>query len=108
MDALGLRDSQDIDVIVSQELFEELRRRGRKRSIEHDEEVLKYSDAEAWTTFPHDGKALTLESLLHDSVQIEEVMFVSPEFLLRWKQGKRRPKDIQDIQLLEEHLTHAR
>lgn len=104
MDALGLRESRDIDLIVSPGLFEELRVRGWKRFIEHDEYVLKYGDAEAWLTFPYDGRAMTRDDLLAHSVQIEEVTFVSPEFLRDWKQAKQRPKDIKDIELLDEYL----
>lgn len=104
MDALGLRESRDIDLIVTPELFEELRVRGWRRFTEHDEYVLKYGDAEALLTFPHDGRAMTRDDLLAHSVQIEEVTFVSPEFLRDWKQAKQRPKDIKDIGLLEEYL----
>lgn len=105
MDALKLRESRDVDVIVSSELFAELRERGWKRFVEHDEEVLKYADAEAWMTLPYDGVALTFEELLDHSVQIEEVNFVSPQFLIEWKKQKNRPKDLKDIELLEEHLN---
>lgn len=104
MDALGLRESRDIDLIVSDDLFVELRSRGWKRFTEHEEYVLKYGDAEAWLTLPYEGKAMTANDLLSVSVQIEEVRFISPEFLRDWKQVKQRPKDIKDIALLEEYL----
>lgn len=104
LDVFGLRESRDIDLIVSSELFTELRDRGWKRFTEHDEQVLKYGDAEAWLSLPVNGTLKTYEELLPEGVQIEEATFVSPRFLLEWKQYEKRPKDIKDIALLEEYL----
>lgn len=107
MDVLGLRESRDIDLIVGSDLFTELRDRGWKRFTEHDEQVLKYGDAEAWLSLPVHGKHKTYQELLVDSVQIEEVTFVSPQFLLDWKRFENRPKDRKDIALLEEYISHG-
>ena len=106
MDALGLRESQDVDLVVSSQLFIELRSRGWKKFIEHDQQVLKYSDAEAWTTWSYNGKDLELIELLDHTMQIEDINFISPQFLKNWKTEKSRPKDLADIELLKEYLSH--
>lgn len=107
MDALGLRESQDVDLVVSERLFGELRQRGWREDVEHGQPKLMHDEAEAWTTWSFRGGDMMLDGLnTHVSV-IEGIAFVSPQFLLAWKKDADRTKDRPDVKLLEEYLAHG-
>jgi len=104
MDALGLRASEDIDVVVSEPVFEELRAAGWETSAQYGDQCLVRGDFEAWKTWSYQGEQTSLAELQKDRVIIDGIPFVSPQYLLKWKQDKDRPKDIRDIELLQEYL----
>lgn len=103
MDALGIRKSADIDLVVSNELFAELKTQGWRVEVKHNEEVLLKDDVEAWLSWGISGDMLTFEGLLLQSIVIDGVQFCTPVYLMKWKQHKARPKDIADVKLLEEY-----
>ncbi len=105
MDALGLRESHDVDAVVSDKLFQELKTAGWKEQEQYGVHMLTHMDVEVWPSWYHDGLRLSLTQLIDRSVVIDGVRFVSPEFLLEWKQASRREKDLADIKILEEYLS---
>lgn len=107
LDALGLREAGDIDLVVSQELFDTLNgSEGYVYTQRYGLDVLDKDDQEIWLAWGIGDDNKGLEELSRDSVVIDGVRFVSPEFLLAWKRSMNRPKDARDIELLEEYLKN--
>ncbi len=107
LDALGLRESDDIDLVVSSDVFATLQADGSWTAKEkHNDIVLLKDDAEVWQDWGADEEASFL-SLYENSVIIDGVHFVNPQFLLAWKKQQSREKDVKDIQLLEEYLRRG-
>ncbi len=101
MSALNIRDSDDIDLTVSHEVFVMLQEQGWKKGESAYTEVLKkglFDVGEEWL-----GK--TTDELLGASTVINEVPFLSLTDLRDWKQKHARPKDLQDIDLIDDYLA---
>lgn len=110
MSALGLKEAHDIDIIVSDRLFDELKSQGwevvaytypdklgqvylRKGVIEiyHDVNCGKFNPSRA--------------ELMKRKVVIDGINFICLEDLLRFKKEYNRPKDIQDMMVIEKYLA---
>lgn len=104
LDVLGLRKAADIDAVVSKDLFEQLVADGWELSEKHGEQYVVSDDVEAWLSWDGPHGPLYLDDLEKQAIDIEGVLFCSPEAVLEWKQRHNRPKDAADIQLLEEYL----
>lgn len=104
MDALGLRESHDIDAVVSLQLFEKLRRQGWDEADEHGQPKLTRGDAEVWMVWRIRDEDMALKDFEQHTVVVDGISFVSPQFLLQWKKDADRPKDGPDVKLLEEYL----
>lgn len=104
MDALGLRESHDVDVVASEQLLHELRSQGWHEEEQYHVSMLIRGDIEIWPSWYHNEEHLGLQQLLQKSIEIDGLNFVSPEFLLEWKRAAHREKDLPDIKLLEEYL----
>ncbi|RYF29042.1 MAG: hypothetical protein EOO17_03110 [Chloroflexi bacterium] len=102
VDALDMRASQDIDLAVSGQLFEQLRFSGDYQVNErHGDIVLERDDVEIWQDW---GDDLPYDMLARGAVVIGGVQFCHPATVLRWKQDHGRQKDTEDIQLLRQYL----
>lgn len=105
MGALGLRESGDIDLVVNSELFNYLESQGWRKEIRHNEEkVLLKDDVEAWLTWGNAKEPVFFEQLCIQSIIIDGIRFCSPEYVMQWKKAKARPKDIEDVKLLERYI----
>lgn len=104
MDALGLRESDDVDAVVSLRLFEKLRQQGWDEAEEHGQPKLTHGDAEVWMSWRFQDEDMTLKEFEQHKVVIDGISFVSPQFLMQWKKDTDRPKDRPDVTLLEEYL----
>lgn len=107
LDALGLRSAVDIDLAVEQGLFNELRQSGDWQIGEkQDGVVLTREDAEVWTGWGRDD-GQSFEDLFKNGITVNGVRFAHPQTVLEWKRAKGRPKDLRDIELLEEYLRNV-
>lgn len=102
----GIRESSDIDMLVTPEVFAKLEAQGWKKRYKGpgDEPVVK-GDFEAhahWTFGPHD---ITLEQLLADATIADGVPFASLQEVRLWKEASGRPKDLVDVKLIDEYLA---
>lgn len=99
---LGLRPTNDIDLVVSQEMFNKLKSLPDWQvDYFNDQEVLKNDPYDVGVSF--DGA--NLETLLLDSLSRDGVEYMNPERLLNWKQKMNREKDQRDITLLLKYLS---
>ena len=103
LDAWGLRQSRDIDFVVSDPLFEELRSSG-KYSVEekNDGEVLVSGDVEIWTGWKSDAG---FDTLSQSAVKVDGVRFAHPDIIIKRKTERGSEKDLNDIRLLKEYLA---
>lgn len=107
MDALGMRLSNDIDLVVSKLLFAELKSSGDYLySVKHDEEVLEKDDQEIWLSW-NNGGVSNFAQLWDEGVTIDTVRFCHPKTVLEWKRRQNRPKDQADIVTLRNYLDDS-
>ena len=107
LDALNLRRSGDIDLVVSEALFARMRDQAEwQAEVRHDETVLLKDDVELWCSWGSGGVP-NFAALYREGIDVQGVRFATPEFVLRQKRQLRREKDVHDIHLLEEYLNRA-
>lgn len=107
LDALDLRPANDIDIVVSESLFDTLRRSGEWREgINKGHRALYRDDIEIYLTWdrPEGDFTPNLAELKADELVVDGIPFCSPQRVLDWKRRANRPKDQQDIMLLEKWL----
>lgn len=100
---LGLRQSDDIDLIVTKELFEKLKIEGWETSYWQDQVVLKKDVYDVGTTW----LGQTLEELLPNAQTIDGIPFLSLTDLRQWKTMMGRPKDLKDIALIDAYTSRS-
>ncbi len=111
LNALSIRESGDVDVVVREEKYQELARGGRfKKEQNHGHEVLFDGVLEIGTGWDVIGKMWKFDDLLARSIVMDGVRYNTIEFLLdvkrRWvADGEGRPKDIKDVELMERYLS---
>jgi hypothetical protein len=99
--ALGLLEwDEDIDVAVSQDVFEAYQNEGWKTEEWQGKQVLKSGVYDIGVGFGD----WSLEELLADALVLRGMPFISPTKLLAWKQQMNRPKDVEHIALLQKYL----
>ena len=112
LEALGIRKSNDIDLVVLQDIFNALKRSDKFHiKIDRNREILTDSTFEIGINWIVLGKPHFLSDLLEHSSIITGVRYVSVEFLHKVKkswaqQGSHRQKDLRDIELMESYLMH--
>src|SRR3989339_791609 len=110
LNALNLRESKDIDVVVTEEKYKELSDNSRfKKEQNHGREILADELFEIGTSWIVVGKTWKFDDLLNHSTTIDDVRYNKVEFLLdakrRWlADGDVRQKDIDDVKLMEQYL----
>lgn len=102
----GIRESADIDLLVSPELFQSLREQGWREVVksENDKPLVK-GDFEAHAQWNFSSYQPTLDHLLESADIQQDVPFASLTEVRKWKQSSGRPKDIADIKLIDEYLA---
>ena len=109
MGELGIRESDDIDLILTEPLFESLvDRDGWYRIEKHGRPVFLHDDhkAEAWLSWvaPHDTGLVDFATLLPDTVLVNDVRFVSLPYSRSWKEWYGRDKDRADVALIDAYM----
>lgn len=108
LDVLGLRESADVDLVVTSSVFRKLGQDASyAKGVAHGEVFLEKDVYEIWQTWG-EGDEGSLDTLWREGVTIDGVRFVSPECLIAWKRRRGLEKDLRDIELLEESLQHGR
>ncbi|MDR2063358.1 MAG: class I tRNA ligase family protein [Candidatus Nomurabacteria bacterium] len=115
MDVLGMKESDDIDLIVSDKVFEAIENSGQwssvyKKAIDKimrkkivDGMEVETSGGYDWLDW-YDEKS-GFKGLIQRAEKIDGVNFVNLPDLLDWKKSMNREKDQKDIKLIEEYLA---
>ncbi len=103
---LGIREVNDIDLLVSQELYEKLKKKGwQKIDKGPKDKPLVYDVFEAHTNWDFSTYNPTLSELLSRDIEVEDISFASLEDVRKWKKASGRPKDLVDLKLIDDYLA---
>ncbi len=99
----GIRECRDIDMIVSEDVWEEYKRKGWECAVAaHGSEYLSHDDIELWKDW-YPGE-WDVSDIIAKAEIIDGLPFVTLDTVVKWKKLKGREKDIRDIELIEEFL----
>ena len=105
--ARGIRESQDIDMLVTHEVYQRLKGEGWKVEVfPNGIEMLRkgcFEVGEDWNygTYNPDPSKLIKEADIIDGIPV-----VKLEEVLQWKKAFGRKKDLKDIELIEKFTKH--
>ncbi|PIR87279.1 MAG: hypothetical protein COU11_01270 [Candidatus Harrisonbacteria bacterium CG10_big_fil_rev_8_21_14_0_10_49_15] len=102
--AAGIREANDIDFLVSEELFAKLQKAGWEELDKGKKDKPLTKDMfEAHKSWEFSSYNPTLEHLLSTAQVIDGVPFASLEEVRKWKAASGRPKDLIDIDLIDKY-----
>jgi|SRR3990167_6456206 len=107
LDAWGLRPAKDLDIIVTPELYEQLKNEGWEEVQANGFRLLRKKDADVTTVQekPTDGEYFPDRlKLIEEAIYINGLPFVKIEEVIACKTAYNRPKDQQDIKLIKNYL----
>jgi hypothetical protein len=97
--ALGIRESSDIDLIVSQEVYDLFDAAGWDHDNWSDQVVLKKDVFE----IGRDWYGQNVEQLLKHVQYVDGVPYLSLDEVYEWKKRLRRNKDLVDLKLIDSY-----
>lgn len=104
--AARIRDSQDIDLVVSSRLYDFLKEKGwQERELPSGMHVLEHDGIEAFRTWKFGSYHPRLEHLIASAEVINNVPFVNLHEVRTWKKVMGRPKDWRDIELIDRYMA---
>ncbi len=105
--AVGIREANDIDLLVSEELFEKLKETGWKERVKstHDNPLV-FDVFEAHSNWNFSPYSPTLTHLLSSAMIIDSVPFASLEEVRKWKAASGGPKHLTDVKLIDTYLQN--
>jgi hypothetical protein len=106
MAAAGIREANDIDMLVSPALFEQLKQDGwqiRNKGLNDNPLVL--GDFEAHQSWSFSDYSPSLEHLLASATVVECVPFAALEEVRKWKAANPTEKSQRDIELIDQYLA---
>ncbi|HVS58608.1 MAG TPA: hypothetical protein VHD60_02590 [Candidatus Saccharimonadales bacterium] len=104
--AADIRESADIDMLVSPELLETLKQKGWQQIDKGaNDKPYTYDVFEAHSSWDFSSYSPTLDQLLGTADTIEGVPFASLQEVRKWKVASSRPKDLRDIELIDSYFA---
>ena len=97
----GIRDIRDLDVIVTDELYQKLKEKYLRDS---KKELIKLGEIEIYPIWAWNPTFAGLKQTINRAELIDGLRFVLLEDLVKWKQKMGRPKDFKDIELINNYL----
>lgn len=104
--AAGLREANDIDVLVSNEVLARLKQAGWEQVDKgENDKPLTYDVFEAHNSWNFSSYSPTLKRLLETADVIDGIPFASLDEVRKWKAASGRPKDLHDIELIDVYFS---
>ena len=104
--AHGIRQTADIDILVNSELFERLKKAGWSTiSKENGTIMLRKGIYEIYDNLHVGCYKSDTETLLKNTEIIRGIPFMPLKELISFKQALARPKDLKDIELINNFLS---
>lgn len=109
----GIRPAYDLDIVVTQELFDTCKSEGWElkpwtRTGKVGKEWLKKGTTDLLLELGFGDEALTAKDLMKEGEFIDGFWFLSLDQLIKFKKDYGRPKDFDDIALMEKFLKMHR
>jgi hypothetical protein len=99
----GIRDTEDIDLVVSERLFADLQAQGwRAKTRPNGKPGLKHGLIEAYLDVNCESFERSTSWLLENAQVLDGIPTIDLETLENFKAGYGRPKDLRDLTLLRE------
>jgi hypothetical protein len=110
LDALGIRKSHDIDLVVSDEVYETLLADGWNKKVSSDgHEGIESGLMEAYNDWTDsDAKVKKIDELLLDAEWVNGVPFNSLAKLSLYKARRGQQKDFADLVLIQEYIDASK
>jgi len=104
--AHGIRETSDVDMVVTPELFSKLKETDEWKCTTKngDKEYLSRGDVEMASKLEWDDYPVTLTEAKQREDIIESIPFMSLNDVIHFKQAMNRPKDFADIALIKNYL----
>lgn len=99
--ALAIREAGDIDLIVTDEVYERFEKLGWQRDTWGEQTVLKkdvFDLGKYWYGKP-------LSELITSAQYVDDIPYLSLDAVTAWKKLLGRDKDLQDLALISEYLS---
>lgn len=115
MEAHGIRQARDIDVVVDPELFEDLEQQGwvpyspKPAFMGETWGRLEKDDVQVNSELSWNGELFAeTRDLIDNAEMIEGFPFSPLEILAMWKRARGREKDLRDVELITSYLSKPR
>jgi len=104
--AAGIRETSDVDMLVNDEARALLRARGwQERPGRNEDIMLEHGEYDVHSNWRFGTYDPTLEELLATADVFDGVPFASLQEVRKWKSVYGRPKDPEDIKLIDAYLA---
>ena len=109
LEALGIRNTHDVDIIVAQKLFEKLREsKIYKEEIRWNKIFLIGNQIEIGIKLDWENYSTTIKEAINTATIIDGVPFLNLEETIKFKKAMGREKDFKDIELIEKYLKDSK
>ncbi len=103
-----IRESHDIDLLVTAVLYEKLKAAGwKEEDWPEGGHYACYENIEADTEWSYGSYNPRPEELIKNAEIINGIPFAPLQEVLQWKRAFGRPKDLADIKLIEAYLLRS-
>ncbi len=107
LEALGIRNTRDVDVIVMPKLFKKLREsKAYKEEIRWGKLFLFADNIDIGSKLDWENYLTTIEGAIKTATIIDGIPFLNLQETIKFKQAMGREKDFKDIKLIEEYLKN--
>jgi len=104
----NLKDCHDVDIIVTEELWNEYKNKSewelKEMPNEFKDVYLCNGDIELWKNWR--PGIWSIESLIKNAELIDGLPFVKLEEVIKWKKMNGREKDLKDVEVAENYIRN--
>jgi hypothetical protein len=96
----GIKENEDIDILVSANIWNSLYDKCKKGKSISGDECLKIGHIEIFKTWPY----VDVKRVIADSEMINGIPFAKLEYVIQWKMAMGRKKDLEHVQMIKKWL----
>ncbi len=97
--ALGIRESSDIDLVVTEDVYQRIKKLGWKKALWGDHIVFQQDVFD----IGNDWYGERVEDLLKRAQVIDGVPYLSVDDVYEWKKKQGREKGLRDLTLIDDY-----
>ena len=104
LDVLGIRPASDIDIAVTKDLHEKLRKTGEWKEVEmYGKIFLEKGDIDIIPQLDWEAYKTTTEEAISSAILVEGIPFMNLDELCKFKTAMGGEKDFKDIELIKKY-----